>query len=143
MGRKYAKILGLAAVAAMALMAFVGTGTASATVLCKTNLTTGCAAAGQDYPAGTGIHATSESSGILETTGGVILDTCTGSTVKGKTSNTGSASTTVSGPIEELAWGVCRRTTNTLKLGSLEVHHIAGTDNFRYLHLWERCGARS
>ncbi len=126
---KYVKMLGLAAVAAMALMAFVGAGTASATVLCKTTLTTGCAAAGQDYPAGTKIHATSEGSAVLETTGGVVLDTCTGSTVKGKTSNTGGASETVSGPIEELAWGACSRTTNTLKLGSLEVHHIAGTDN--------------
>ena len=34
---KYVKILGLAALAAMAVMAFVGAGTASATTLCKTS----------------------------------------------------------------------------------------------------------
>ncbi len=122
---KHLNALGLAAIAALALTAFVGVGTASATVLCKEAKTTGCAA----YAAGTEIHATSENSAVLETTGGVVLDTCTGSTVRGKVSNAGSSSTTASGPIEELNWGVCSRTTNTLKLGSLEVHHIAGTDN--------------
>jgi hypothetical protein len=40
---KYVKILGLAAVAAMALMAFVGASTASAAdVLCENNITTPC-----------------------------------------------------------------------------------------------------
>ena len=46
---KYVKMLGLAAVAAMALMAFLGASSASATVLCKTHITSGCAAAGWDY----------------------------------------------------------------------------------------------
>jgi hypothetical protein len=59
---KQPKTLGLAVIAAAALMAFVGTGTASATVttLCKVEETTNglhiCKAANQ-YPAGTMLHA--------------------------------------------------------------------------------------
>ncbi|MGN6276239.1 MAG: hypothetical protein ACTHNP_09975 [Solirubrobacterales bacterium] len=125
---KYLKIMGLAAIAAAALMAFVGASSASATVYCKTNLTTGCAAAGWDYPAGTVIHATSTNSGKL-VAGGITLDTCTGSTIKGKTSNTGSSTETVKGPIEILNWGTCTNETKTIKLGELETHWISGTDN--------------
>jgi hypothetical protein len=139
---KYLKMLGLAAVAAMALMAFVGAGTASATVLCKTQLTTGCAASGWDYPAGTTIDATLKSptsTATLETTGGTTLDTCTGSTVHGKTETTGSSTTTVSGKLTSelnaegdpkgLTWSGCTVPTTTLAAGSLEIHWISGTDN--------------
>jgi hypothetical protein len=48
---KHLKMLGLAALAAAALTALIGAGTASATVLCKNNLnTTTCS---EKYPAGT------------------------------------------------------------------------------------------
>ena len=129
---KYVKMLGLAAVAAMALMAFLGAGTASATVLCKEAKTSGCT---NDYGAGQAIKATTTTgtTAILETTGGVVLDTCTGSEISGAITNTGGASATVSGHIGPgttgLKWGTCSRVTNTLKVGNLEVHHIAGTDN--------------
>ncbi len=128
---KYVKMLGLAAVAAMALMAFLGAGTASATVLCTAPNKEDVCPAGEKYEAGKTIHATTTpgTTAVLETTGGVVLDTCTGSTVKGVAETTGSASTTVSGAIGELAWGTCSRTTHTLKIGSLEVHHIPGTNN--------------
>jgi hypothetical protein len=138
---KYLKMLGLAAVSAMALMAFLGAGTASATVLCKTAMTEGCAAAGWAYPAGTVIDSSLEGPAVLETTEGVEIDTCTEGTVKGATSNAGSSTETVSGNIEEtedaggvktfpgLTWGNCTQTTDTLRSGSLEVHWIAGTDN--------------
>lgn len=65
---KYAKMLGLAVVAAMALMAFVGAGTASAT-LCKVNESP--CAAGNQYPTHTTVKAHSSSavlSGSLEVT---------------------------------------------------------------------------
>lgn len=65
---KYAKMFGLAVVAAMALMAFVGAGTASAT-LCKVNETP--CASGNQYPTHTTVKAHSNSavlSGSLEVT---------------------------------------------------------------------------
>jgi hypothetical protein len=131
---KYVKILGLAAVAAMALMASIGAGTASATVLCNVNiLTTGCTTATppQHYPAGTPIHASlpTGNEALLETTGGTILDRCKKSTIKGEVKNAGSSTTTVSGPIQTLTWEECTTTTNTVITGELEIHHIAGTDN--------------
>jgi hypothetical protein len=122
---KYVKMLGLAAVAAAALMAFVGAGTASATVLCKEAKTSGCT---NDYASGTSIEATLEGSAEL-VAGGFIEDTCTGSTIKGKTSSTGGASSTVGGSASALTWSNCSLTTTTSKLGTLEIHHITGTDN--------------
>ncbi|MGN6276464.1 MAG: hypothetical protein ACTHNP_11145 [Solirubrobacterales bacterium] len=125
---KHLKILALAALAVAALMAFVGASSASATVLCKTNLTSGCAAGGWAYPAGTVIEATATNSGTL-VAGMVTLDTCTGSKLKSKTSNAGSSTETVKGPIEELNWGSCTNATTTTTLGELEIHWISGTDN--------------
>ena len=125
---KYVKMLGLAAVAAAALTAFVGAGTASATVLCKEGITTGCASAGKAYPAGTTVEASLEGSAEL-VAGGFIEDTCTGSTIKGTTSTAGSSTTTVSGNATSLTWSNCTFPTTTTKLGSLEIHWISGTDN--------------
>jgi hypothetical protein len=141
---KYLKMLGLAAVAAMALMAFFGASSASATVLCKTTLTSGCQAAGWAYPAGTTLHATldPETSADLSV-GGTTIATCTESTVHGTTSNAGSSSETVFGALtttkiagdphpEEptgLHWDGCSNTTKTIKAGELEIHSIAGSDN--------------
>lgn len=128
---KYVKVFGLAAVMAMAMMAFLGAGTASATVLCKTSLTEGCGASGWDYPAGTQIHATLEagSSATLRNTESSIVNTCTESTVLGKTTNTGSSNETVVGHIEALSFGHCTNTTDVVSLGELEVHWDVGTDN--------------
>src|SRR5215470_1129708 len=95
---KYVKMLGLAAVAAMGLMAFLGASTASATVACKTQLTANCHSSGWAYPAGTLWDASLEpgSTAILEaTSGGTLEDTCTESTVAGKQENTGSSSETI------------------------------------------------
>jgi hypothetical protein len=123
---KYLKILGLAAVAAMALMAF-GAGTASAVKLCKNNLsTTSCS---EHYPIGTVVEGTLTGSAILETTGGSTLDTCTGSTVSGKTTNTAATGEPVKGNIETLTWTGCTFPTATVTKGSLTIHTITGTDN--------------
>ncbi len=119
---KYIKMLGLAAVAAMALMAFAGT--ASATVL-----ESGATKLG----AGTEISASlaTGTSARLTTTEGTTLNTCTGSTISGKTSNAGGASETVKGSVEakNLTWSGCNNTVDTIEGGELEIHHIAGTTN--------------
>jgi hypothetical protein len=118
---KYIKMLGLASVAAAALMAFIGAGTASATELYSTSGTLG---------KGTTIHADAESTLTLQA--GFSTINCTESTVHGEITNAGSATTTVSGPITKktgLTFGGCDSTVHVLKEGSLEIHHIAGTTN--------------
>lgn len=124
---KYVKMLGLAAVAAMALMAFVGAGSASASVLCKTapNAAGECPT-GWDYPAGTTVHITQKAgtTAALES-GSTVLDTCTTSTFHGFTANTGSATETVHGE-NTLTWGTaatpCSKTTDTIAGGEVEIH---------------------
>jgi hypothetical protein len=121
---KYLKMLGLAAVAAAALMAFVGASTASATVLCANNAST--TACSSKLGVGTIVHAESVGKAILES-GETILDECEGSTLQGKVTNAGGSGATVSGPVETLNWGKCTKTTTTTKLGSLEIHHNPNT----------------
>ena len=125
---KYAKMLALAAVVAGAFMAFIGAGTASATVLCSTTIET-CPTAQKWGNVALDFSIPSGSSAKLTQTNGEALDTCTTSTVKGKITNTGSSTETVSGPVEELTWGGCTFPTKTLTNGSLEVHNIAGTSD--------------
>jgi hypothetical protein len=119
---KHVKIFGLAAVAAMALMAFIGASTASATALYSGATKLG---------AGTEIQATLTGTSTLTTTENVVLDTCTGGEVKGTTSNAGGAAETVKGTVATsgLTWTGCTEPTVTLAGGSLEIHHIAGTSN--------------
>jgi len=117
---KYLKTLGLAALAAMAVMAFVGAGTASATVLENGSTKLGT---------GTTIDASLTGSATLTTTEGTVLDTCKAGTVKGKITNAGSSTSTVTGAIEELTWTECTEPTVTLNKGGLEIHHITGTSN--------------
>ena len=130
---KYLKMLGLAAVAAMALMAFLGASSASATVLCsKSGLTTTCSKEGKDYAAGTPLDASLKpgTKAVLNASG--IIDECSESTVKGSTANTGGAAETVHGEITvaNLTWGKCTaEKTETVHAGQLEIHWIPGTDN--------------
>jgi hypothetical protein len=132
---KYIKMLGLAAVAAAALMALIGVGSASATVLC-----TETPAAGKHCPTNTTLgpakeddgdvlDASIETSALLKTSGGTTIATCAEGTVKGTITVAGNTTTTTSGDIEELTWAKCSTTVKTLANGTLEVHHIAGTDN--------------
>ena len=140
---KYLKMLGLAAVAAMALMA-VGAGTASATVLCTTTDTANCT---MSYGLDTVLHASLKSGTSArlwaDPKGENPLVTCTGSTVRGAIKNAGGSSSTVNGPLTTmlnadsrhtgLTWSNCSNTTDTLTteggIGWLEIHHIAGTHN--------------
>ena len=135
---KYVKILGLAAVATAALMAFVGASPASATVLCKepgTGSTTGTTCPPlKAYSAETEIHAVSEGS-TTYTTGSEFTEiTCKKSTVSGKTENEGSATETVKFKIEKFFLEECSTpngacTMTTITSGTLEIHWIEGTHN--------------
>jgi hypothetical protein len=111
---KYAKMLGLLAVAAAALMAFAGT--ASATQL--------TAPSGTVYT-GT-IKAASEGTTSLH--GPFTTVSCTASTVEGSVAKHG-AGVTVSGSISKLTFTGCNFPVTVLKAGSLEVHNIAGTND--------------
>lgn len=124
---KYVKMLGLAAVAAAALMAFVGGSTASATVLCKNNTSTlACT-----EPYGTGTEITSH---LVEKTKATLVTAfktveCSKSTVNGKVENAGGSAATVGGKISALTFEECNCEVKVLKNGSLEIHSIASTDN--------------
>jgi hypothetical protein len=114
---KHLKILGLAAVAAAALMAFVGASTASADVLCTTNNTPVCAKGWVI----TELHATLKTGtkAVLES-GGTSLIECSESTVKGTVEHQ-SHTVEPEGPITALTWGTCNHTADTIKTGRLKV----------------------
>jgi len=117
---KYLKMLGLAAIAAMALMAFVGAGTASATTL---------ALGGVTQNSSVTLEATLESgtSATLKTTSGSFVDTCTQSTVKGSTEKPFTG-TTVGGKVSILSFGNCTHGTTVVKNGTLSVEWAGGTN---------------
>jgi hypothetical protein len=112
---KYLKILGLAAIAAAALMAFAGS--ASATELTSPT--------GTKLGVGTVIHAESEGHATLDS---IIGNIECHSTVEGTISNAGSATTTVSGNINTLNFTGCTNgaVVTVITKGSLEVHHTTG-----------------
>jgi len=126
---RYLKMFGLAAIAAGALMAFIGAGSASATVLCST--TADPCPAGQKWPVNTTLDwsLVPGTTAVQTDTEGETLDTCTGSTIKWVITNAGSATETVTGTDEETTFSGCTFPTKTLKLGKFEIHKIAGTSN--------------
>ena len=123
---KHLKALGAAILAAMALLALGGASSAQATVLCSTTAT----------PCGSSWHVTTVHE-VLDA--GVTIRlifvsikiTCTGATRHTTITPTGSSTTTAGGTIGagELTWSGCSNTMHTLAGGTLEYHHIAGTDN--------------
>ncbi len=127
---KYVKMLGLAAVAAAALMAFVGASSASATVLCKTEIT-----ASGNCPTGWAVPTTEEIHAVSETEKPTLTSTfktitCDESTVGGKATTEGSATTTASGPVEALTFTTnCTCTVAVIQRGTLEIHAIGDTGN--------------
>lgn len=130
---RHLKTLGLAIMAAMALLAFFGAGPASATVLCTTTLTEGCAAAGWHIPKGSVIEASQVGVGKIETAGETptVLDECTGAQINQTTTTTGISSETVKSevPVSGLIWESCTKTTDTIEGVSLELHWTPGSDN--------------
>jgi hypothetical protein len=107
---KYVKMLGLAALAALATMAFIGATTASADTLCK-SLLDPCPEA-ERYAIGTeivGLTLTGVPALLLVEEGGkkVIKEECHSKT-KGKTTENLGAHTGLAGLIEELSFTNCK-----------------------------------
>lgn len=110
---KYLRMLDLAAVVTMALMAFIGVSSASATVLCKTSSCT------ETYGVGTEIVA---ASGHTQLTMAFGTATCTINELGGKTENTGSSSTTVRGRFTNVVLSSCNGLIRVLETGIFEIH---------------------
>lgn len=122
---KQRKILFLSAFALMASLAIAGAGTASATVLCKTE----ASPCSTKYEAGTEIkaHLKAGTVAILETS--VTKIECKQATVDVKVENAGGPTSTVSGPVSNISFGECNCPVTMLKNGSKEIHYIEGTHN--------------
>jgi hypothetical protein len=119
---KHLKMLGLAAVSAVASPLLLGGGTASAEM---TELFGGATTLSSGSPVSATLS--SGTSALLTPTSGELMQTCKGSTVSGATTNaTGSA---VSGAISTLSWSTCINTTNTLTNGSLSITKRANSDD--------------
>lgn len=108
----------------VAAMAALGTGSASATVLCKTS----SSPCGSLYPKGTVFHSelTPGTTAVLKA--GFATFECTegGGTVE--TTTNGSATETVKGITKTLSFGGCNGTVNVLKSGSGEIHWTSKTN---------------
>lgn len=139
---KYLKMLGLAVVATVALIAFLGAGSASATVLCLTTPVTdtegdeACAETEWDVNAESTIEAALASGQSSELTSSWGSVTCPKSTLSGTTSNTGGATETVTVALSTLSFEECKcaggsRTAHVtvVEKGSLQLHHISKTHN--------------
>ena len=122
---KYLKMLGLAAVAAVATMAYLGAGSASAQTLYKYTTPS----ANEKVATGTELVLTleKETSLLLKDTLGGVNDTCTGSEMKGKVGT--NTTTDAGGAISTLTFTGCSHTKDTLANGELEIKNIAGTTN--------------
>ncbi|MFL5340814.1 MAG: hypothetical protein ACJ8F7_11755, partial [Gemmataceae bacterium] len=121
------KMLGLALIAAAALTAFLGAGTASATVLCENNETTGCK---KDVLVEAKLDFSAEDSTALTGPFGIVIATCTSSTMEAELTNTGGGSFTALGSLTKLTFAGCnRKVTSTTTTGTLEIHQEPGTDN--------------
>ncbi len=118
---KYLRMIGLVGMAVAALWAVAGAGTASATVFCK-EFKDPC---GSDYAAGTVFQAQLPAGvSMLWWKFGKVSDTCTASTMTGKTSNTGGSGSNVVVPLSALTWTGCTTPRETIKPGTLEFVRI-------------------
>jgi hypothetical protein len=102
---KQLKLFGLAAVAALGLMAMAGAGTASATELCSTN-TSPCT--GTVYTSGTAVSAQLKAGTTATLTNTISNVICQRSTTTGRTTSTGGKGLAVTGTIESLGFTECR-----------------------------------
>ncbi|HEX8753987.1 MAG TPA: hypothetical protein VF731_11280 [Solirubrobacterales bacterium] len=101
------KMLGLCLLAALAAMAVVGAGTASATRLCSVN-STPCPS-GNTYGKGTAIKAQLAAGTKSVVTSGFVTVECSESTMSGKTTSAGGGSgVAVSGEISSVTWKSCK-----------------------------------
>jgi|SRR6185369_9808532 len=120
---KYLKVVGLAAITALGLVVLSGAGSASATTLTCTNPP----GTKITCPTGSVIDLSAESSIVISA--GFANITCTESTIKSKTTNSGSATETVKANIETLTFNSCNAAVVVIRKGSLEIHTQNGTAN--------------
>jgi hypothetical protein len=114
---KHLKCLGLAALAAMALTAFLGAGTASATTL---------QAGGKNLPAGSEFITTLKAgtSSIMKDSSGTTTDTCTQSENRNKTTNETGAKVISTVTFQQTSG--CSHTVKVLKTGSGTIEWTSG-----------------
>lgn len=122
---KHLKMFGIAVIAAAALTALAAAGSAQATVLCTSPDTPGCTNP-HTYTANTEIDFSQKSGASIRfTSGATTVTTCTGNTIKGKTTSTSAEAIKLQ--IEQLTWTGCGQTVDTLVLGELSIQQIKGT----------------
>jgi hypothetical protein len=129
---KHAKTIGLALAATSAIVAFfVGTGTASATVLCKATETPCSEANRLQATAQINADLTPATSVLFETTFGFTTVTCSGSALTAIVEKAGGASeaTFLSIPSAGLTWSGCTSGVSSTSTGEWEVQYKEGTDN--------------
>jgi hypothetical protein len=121
---KFVTMLGLAAAAAMVLTALLGAGSASATVLCK-EYEVPCLNANV-WAAKTKIKATLEAKTSMDVKDihGTVLNTCTGSTIEGRTTNAGGKGIAVVGDNETETFAGCTHAMTVEKTGEFAVHYL-------------------
>jgi hypothetical protein len=131
---KHVRTLVVIAAATAALMAWLGAGTAAATVLCKEPGTgspvgTTCPA-GKAYGAGQEIHAVLDpATGNSKITTPFTFIQCAEATIKGALQNEGSATETVTVTLTSIVFNECNCEVVVLGKGSLEIHWISGSHN--------------
>lgn len=118
---KRIKIEGLVILAAMALMASVAPGNASATAL----EIEGWA---EDESVTIEASLKSGTSTLLKTTGGLFANTCTESSLKGDTESP-FIGTTVTGAVDSFSFTSCTNSVTVHKAGTLHVQQISSTTN--------------
>jgi hypothetical protein len=131
---RYAKTLGLAVLMAAAVVAVSGTGSASATVLCKI-FKQPCPKA-EVWPAKTKVKATLEANTTLEIKDvhETVLATCTGSTIEGQTTNAGGGEgVAVTGINEMETFTGCTHTVAVLEKGAFEVRYLGPLTTGKWL----------
>jgi hypothetical protein len=125
------KMLGFAAVAAAALMAFVGASSASATVLCKvegTGATTGTICpSGSAYGAKTAVSAQLVAGTVAKLETAFKTIECKKSTTSGETSAEEAAE--ITGPEGTLTFTECNCEIKVLHAGTVSTGWISGTHN--------------
>jgi hypothetical protein len=123
---KHLKILGVTAVAALALAAAVGASTASAAVMCKTAPNKSGVCEGGRYPSGTEFHATSTNS-VFTMVGSSVVSTvsCSHSTMVLK-QTAESGVTSVPFEVTDLSFTECKTNGGTACTASTTSGYTAG-----------------
>jgi hypothetical protein len=119
---KHLKMFGLAAVAAVGLIAFVGSGIASATITYTDKAHT------VKYPKGTKLTYSLKAgmSVFLKNTSGETFFTCIGSEIAATTEQESALS--IESPINSMTWSGCSNTLHTVSNGKLSTTWSSGTN---------------